>query len=266
MRRRRNGMQIAHGLVAAALWASPAAAATIPSCAGPVEIAGARIVRVEQNGAMILSDGRAMLLEGIRLPMGEADRAARRHADQARATLLSLTREGPVTGTAVPPKQDRYDRVRVQGFTPALWLQQALLEQGLARVAIAPDRSECAGALYRFEAAARAAGRGIWADHAYRVRGDRDDWRADLGSFQLIEGRIGRVSERDGRILLDFGADGRSGLRLVVAGDDRRGFRRDGFDPLSLEGRAVRVRGVVQQADGRPQIAIASRAQIEVLD
>lgn len=242
-----------------------AALAAAPPCAGPAEIAGARIVRVEQNGAMIVSDGRAMLLEGIRLPLGDADRAARRHADQARATLLALTKDGPVTGRAVPPKQDRYDRVRVQGFTPVQWLQQAMLEQGMARVAIAPDRSECAAQLYGFEAAARDARRGLWADSAYRVRGDQDDWRADVGTFQLIQGRVGRVSERDGRLILDFGADGRSGLRLVVTGADRRAFRRDG-DPVALEGRAVRVRGVVQQVDGRPQIALARRAQIEVLD
>ncbi len=248
------------------LCAAPGAAlAQVPSCAGPAEITRASIVRVEQNGAMILSDGRAMLLEGLRLPMGAADRAASRHANEARATLLSLAREGLVTGRAVAPKQDRYDRVRVQGFTATAWLQQAMLEQGLARVAIAPDRSECASQLYGFEAAARAARRGLWADVAYRIRGNNDDWRQDIGTFQLIEGRIGRVSERDGRLVLDFGADGRSGLRLVVAGADRAAFRKGG-DPAALEGRAVRVRGVIQQVEGRPQIGVAHRAQIELLD
>ena len=54
-----------------AVW--PAHAASIPVCAGPTEIARARIVRVEQNGALILSDGRALLLEAAR---------ARRHGCQ----------------------------------------------------------------------------------------------------------------------------------------------------------------------------------------
>ena len=244
----------------------PARAQISPDCAGPAEISRVRIVRVEQNGAMIVADGRAMLLEGVRLPQGDADRAPRRFADQARATLLMLSREGVVTGRAVAPKQDRYDRVRVQGFTTTLWLQQALLEQGLARVAISADRTECATTLYGFEAQARAARRGLWADTAYRIRGNTDDWRRDVGTFQLIEGRIGRVSERDGRLLLDFGADGQSGLRLAVAGEDRRAFRQGGFDPVSLEGRLVRVRGVIQQVDGRPQIGVANRAQIELLN
>lgn len=252
----------AGGLILAAI--SQADAATLPGCAGPPEITRARILRVEQNGALILSDGRALLLEGIRLPLG-ADKAPRSFVDQARATLLTLSRDGLVTGAAVAPKQDRYDRVRVQGFTETQWLQQALLEQGLARVAISPDREECAAELYRFETSARAARRGIWADNAYRVRGNRDDWRLDVGSFQLIEGRVGRVSERDGRLLLDLGSDGRSGLLAVVAGEDSRNFRRGGFDPVSLEGRAVRLRGVVQSVGGRPQIALANRAQIEIL-
>jgi endonuclease YncB( thermonuclease family) len=257
-------MPVAGGLVLAAIALGPAHAASAPPCAGPPEISRARIVRVEQNGALILADGRALLLEGIRLPQA-TDKGPRSFADEARATLTMLARDGQVTGLAVPPKQDRYDRVRVQGITDTMWLQQAMLERGLARVSIAPDREECAAELYRFEAEARRRRAGLWANAAYRVRGNRDDWRPDVGSFQLIEGRIGRVQERDGRLLLDFGTDGKSGLLAVVATEDRRGFRSGGFDPVSLEGRDVRVRGVVQNVGGRPQIGLASRAQIEIL-
>lgn len=266
-------MHVAGGLILAAFSVlfsalfsvGPVLAADIASCAGGIEIARARVVRVEQNGAMILSDGRALLLEGIRLPLGAADRAPRRFADQARATLLTLARDGLVTGAAIAPKQDRYDRVRVQGFTETMWLQRALLEQGLARVWIAPDRRECADALYGFETVARNAKRGIWGNNAYRIRGNRDDWRNDIGSFQLIEGRISRVTVRDDRIVLDFGTDGRTGLLGVVSGDDRRIFRQAG-DPAALEGRRVRIRGVVQDAQGRPQIALGSAAQLELLN
>ena len=50
-------------------WLLPAFAVTVPDCAGRVEIAHARIIRVEKNGALILNDGRAVMLEGIRLPL-----------------------------------------------------------------------------------------------------------------------------------------------------------------------------------------------------
>ena len=255
----------AGGLILGALSAGSAAAADIAACAGGVEIARARVTRVEQNGALILSDGRALLLEGIRLPLGAAEKAPRQFADQARATLLLLARDGLVTGAAVAPKQDRYDRVRVQGFTETAWLQRSLLEQGLARVSISPDRRECAAELYGFERIARNARRGLWANNAYRVRGNRDDWHLDIGTFQVIEGRIGRVTIRDDRIVLDFGTDGRSGLLAVVSGEDRRSFRQAG-DPARLEGRSVRIRGVVQDGGGRPQLALGSAAQIELLN
>lgn len=258
------------GLILAAFGLVPAHAVSLPVCAGGVEISRAKVVRVEQNGVLVLSDGRALTLEGIRLPMGAADHAPVRLADEARATLLSLAREGAVTGTAIRPKQDRYDRVRVQGFTDSkssasTWLQRALLEQGLARVAISPDRDECAGELYGFEAAARRAGRGLWASPAYRIRTDRDDWRPDVGTFQLIEGKVGRVTRRDGATVLDLGTDGRTGLLVSIAGGDRRGFR-GLLDIDGLQGRQLRVRGVVQDSNGRPLVALANPAQIEVLD
>ncbi|MBV9548287.1 MAG: thermonuclease family protein [Alphaproteobacteria bacterium] len=260
MRKNWFGLALLFGLVSA-LGVLPADAQ--PSCAGAVEIAKARIVRVEQNGVLVLSDGRAMVLEGVRLPMGVADHAPARLADEARAALRNLTSEAPVMGRAVPPKEDRYDRVRVQGFA-GRWLQQALLEEGLARVAILPDREECAAELYGFEAAARRGGRGLWAQAAYRIRTTNDDWRPDLGTFQLIEDKLGRVTARDDATLLDFSSDGRNGLLAVISGADRRNFR--GADLDRLVGRRLRVRGIVQEMDGRPVIVLSSPAQIEILN
>ena len=52
----------------------------IPDCAGRVEIAHAHVVRVEQNGALILADGRAVILEGIRLAGRDRSRCALRRA------------------------------------------------------------------------------------------------------------------------------------------------------------------------------------------
>ena len=256
-------MSVVCGLILAALGAMPTAAAEAPACAGPVEISRAHVVRAERNGVLVLSDGRALILEGIRLPLGAADHAPARLADEARAMLLNLANEAPLSGRAVPPKEDRYDRVRVQGFS-ARWLQQALLEQGLARVATQPDRGECAAALYGFEAAARKAGLGLWANAAYRIRTDRDDWRPDLGTFQLIEGRLTRVTARDGDTVLDFGGDGHNGLLAMISGADRRNFRAADLDGMA--GRRLRLRGIVQESNGRPMIALSHPAQIELLD
>jgi len=253
--------------VACALWLAAGAsahAANLPACAGGVEIARARVVRVEQNGVLVLADGRALILEGIRLPMGEADHAATRLAEEARSSLLTMARSGTITGTAIPPKQDRYDRVRVQAFSDNQWLQRTLLVQGLARVSISPDRVECAADFYEFEKDARTAGRGIWAIPAYRVRTDRDDWHPDIGTFQLIEGKVARVTTRDGDTVLDFSSDGRSGLKAVISGADRRKFRSGLLEELA--GHRLRLRGIVQESGGRPMIAVSNLEQIQLLD
>ena len=132
--------------------ASSAHAMPLPDCAGEVAVAKAHVTRVDQDGALILEDGRAAILEGIRLP--GADRPAAPVAQQALQVLRQLAVETSLVLTSTPPKQDRYGRIRVQAFDH-VWLQMALLERGLARVEIAPDREECAPDLYEAEAKAR---------------------------------------------------------------------------------------------------------------
>lgn len=236
------------------------AAASIPDCAGQVEIARAKVVRVEKNGVLVLSDGRAVLLEGIRLPDNDSQR------ERALAAMRQLTQGGAVTFTSTPPKQDRYDRVRVQGFSN-VWLQTALLEQGLVRVAISPDRNECAPDLYEAEGRARSRGLGLWAssDSAPRpAQAMRAPKPALTGTFQLVEGWVTGVSMAGGRVFIEFGSNGRQTFTAIIQPDDKRLFR--GFDLEALEAHRIRVRGIVQEYRGRPEIALSNPAQIEVLN
>jgi endonuclease YncB( thermonuclease family) len=259
-------MRISHltyGAILAAICLPQAAYAAaeqhfIPDCAGAVEIAHTSIMRVEQNGAMVLRDGRIVVLEGIRLP----ERDPHALAERALAALRANAQEGPVTFTATPPKRDRYDRVRVQGFGRQ-WLQLALLEQGLARVAISPDRDECAPDLYEAEARARARHAGIWALAAYRPRAPQE-MKATIGSFQLVEGTVSNVGQANGRLFIDFSRNGQRVFSAVIAPEDRRAFR--DFDLEGLPAHRIRIRGIVQDYRGRPEIALSNPAQIEVLD
>jgi DNA/RNA endonuclease YhcR with UshA esterase domain len=50
----------------------------------------------------------------------------------------------------------------------------------------------------------------------------------------------------------------------VIQPEDRRAFR--GFDLEALEAHKIRIRGIVQDYRGRPQIALSNPAQIEVLN
>jgi endonuclease YncB( thermonuclease family) len=270
-------------ILAAMCPCADAYAASIPDCAGQVEIARAHVVRVENNGVLVLRDGRAVTLEGIRLPEQDSQR------DQALTALRALTAVETVTFTTTPPKQDRYDRVRAQGFAGRAWLQATLLEKGLARVAISPDRNECAPDLYEAEGRARERQAGLWALSANAPRRAEampapTRRRTDVvsapqaprrteavsapetpaGSFQLVEGWVTHVAQADGRTFIDFGSNGRQSFSAIIQPDDRRAFR--GFDLEGLEAHKIRIRGIVQDYRGRPEIALSNPAQIEVLN
>ncbi len=245
------------------LAAAPACAAPLPSCAGPVEIADGQLLRVERNGAVILTDGRATHLEGIRLPGGAADRAPQAFADQAISTILALLHKGPLTLTAMPPKEDRYDRVRGQIFAGGAWVQLELVKKGLARVAIAPDRTECYTELYEAEAQARASHAGLWAVPAYALR-TPDTVGRDVGTFQIVQGIVKNADVKNGRAYLNFGADWRTDFTVTIEPEDMPNFRRLGVDPRAYTGQMIRVRGLVQSLNG-PEIELANPQSVEVV-
>jgi micrococcal nuclease len=243
--------------------AGPALAMPQPDCAGEIAAAKAHVARVEQDGALILDDGDAAILEGIRLP--GADSPATPAAQQALQSLRQLAVGTSLVLTSTPPKQDRYGRIRVQAFDH-VWLQMALLERGLARVEIAPDREECAPDLYEAEARARAASAGLWALPQYAVRQAATLSPSLAGSFQLVEGKVANVGVHDGRAFLDFQDDYRQGFSATVAPEDRKAFRNAGFALEDLAGRHVRLRGVIEEFGGRSEIALSNPYQIEILD
>ena len=245
------------------LVASPALAASLPACAGPVEVDGAQMLRVERTGSVVFTDGRAVHLEGIRLPAGALDRAPQGFADQAIVALTSLAQRGPLRLTALAPKEDRYDRVRGHLFGVSTWVQADLLTRGLARVSIAPDRTECASALFAVEAKARAANAGIWSNPAYAVRSP-EAVRRDIGTFQIVEGKVLNASLKNGRAYLNFGADWHTDFTVVVDPEDMRNFRSTGVDPRDYVGQTIRVRGLVQFLNG-PEIEVSNPQSIEVL-
>ena len=253
--------------VAALFGIAGAEAAPLPACAGGIEAAGVQVMRVEKNGALILVDGRAIHPEGILLPEGARDHAPEYFSGQALNAMSTLTHGRGVTLTAVPPKEDRYGRLRAQIFAPdngdESWLQAAMLSRGQARVFIAPDRTECANELLAAEAGARAAHYGIWSHTAYAVR-TPDTLGRDLGTFQIVEGKVLSATLKDGRAYLDFGPDWKTDFTVTISPDDMKNFHSIGVDPRDYAGKTVRVRGFVERLDG-PEIEVAVPQDIEVV-
>jgi len=240
------------------------AEAAPPPCAGDVEIGNAPIMRVERNGILVLRDGRPLRLEGIRMPHADGGRAPHELDDQSYQALNTLADNQDLVAHSVWPKEDRYDRVRSQVFTKdGTWLQLELLRQGLARVDISPDRGECYSELYAAEGEARAAHAGIWALPAYAIR-TPDTLQNDVGTFQIVFGKVLTAEVKDGRAYLNFGPDWKTDFTVTISPDDLKAFRRMGVDPMGYQGRLVRVRGIVQWLNG-PEIEIGNPKQIELL-
>ena len=253
--------------LASLLFASPLQA--LPACIPRTEVPHAKVVRVEKNGVIVLADGRAARLEGLLLPAGADDHAPQFVADQAIAAIDSQTTGQPVTLAAQAPKEDRYGRIRAQilvdGKDREIWLQRELLRKGLARVAIAPDRNECAEELYAAEAVARRSGTGLWSSKAYAVRSPSQT-DAVSGTFQIVEGTITSVSHKGGRIFLAFGGQTDADFRAIISQDDMKRFREIGVDPFAYANQAVRVRGFVESNRDRPEIELATPAQVEIVE
>jgi hypothetical protein len=243
-------------------------AAAVPSCVPPVEVANVPISQVEPNGMLVTNDGRAVKLEGLLLPAGARDHAPQYLQQQALAALSDIAHGHLANLDAEPPKEDRYGRLRAQVFVDDAnntWVQTALLARGLARVSIEPDRPECSAALYAAEAAARAQHIGIWTLSAYAVRPASNVPLSDLGTFQIVEGKVTNASVRSGRAYLNFGADWKTDFTVTIAPDDMKAFRDHDIDPATFyTGKTLRVRGVVEQLNG-PEIEIATPEQAEIV-
>lgn len=171
--------------------------------------------------------------------------------------------------SASPP--DRWGRIHAAAILitdrdPPDWLEAQLVEAGRAMVAARPGGT-CSRALLAREAAARAAGRGLWADPANRplAAGDLAALLAREGRFAIVEGRISAVGERHGTVYVNFGRRWSEDFTIRVASRDRRAFIRAGLDLERMAGRTVRVRGHIERRGG-PAITAVLPEQIELLE
>ena len=240
--------------------------------ASPVE--RLRVAAVIDGDTLELEDGRRLRLAGIeaakppanggndadpsrRWPLAEAATAALKELALGR----ELTIHGEGRGDA---HTDRHGRLVAQLVRDdGLWLQGELLARGHARVHTQPDTRALARAMLAAEAKARGAERGIWRSRVYAVRpAEPDALRRDRDSFQIVEGRVLRVTKAGNEAYLDFGEDWRTDVTVHIARGPLGEVRKAGIDPLSFEGRTVRVRGWVGLRSG-PMIEITHPEQIE---
>ena len=233
--------RIGAALLAALVPMAPVRAAPragVPDCApGPARaevLAGIGI-----RGEIRLASGARVVLDSLRWPDApDVAAAAGAWLDARRGAELAVTPRG---------RPDRWDRERadIQVVETDVDLAGGLIGEGLAFADANEADSLCRPALRLVEAAARAKGLGLWRAPLPDAT-DGPALHARAGRFTVVEGRLRHVGERGARTYLDFGPRGADALTVTVSKRTWRMVRARGLSAASLEGRPVRVRGVLE--------------------
>ncbi|MEQ9557455.1 MAG: thermonuclease family protein [Rhodospirillales bacterium] len=261
-------MRLAAILIGCVLWAAQAAAQD-----GMTPGEQAMVTAVVDGDTVFLdrdivgaSQVRLTGIQAPKLPLGRVGFQEWPLAREAKAALEDILLNKPVQLFYGGARMDRHGRLlaHLTGQDGA-WAQGEMLTRGMARVYTFPDNRERAAEMYRLETAARAAGRGIWADPFYAVRAaDPDALAQDIDTFQIVEGRITDAADVRGVIYLNFGANWRTDFTVRIDRKAARLFKRAGLGPETYRGRHLRVRGWLKNWNG-PMIEATHPEQIEVL-
>ena len=234
------------------------------------------VTRVLDGDTLQVDGGSEVRLVGALAP--RAFDAAAASADWPLAERSRLALEHLVLGRGVTlayagRRSDRHGRLLAhvfvgggEGKDEAIWVQGAMLKQGMARAYAIEGGAQCLAELIAHESVARDAAVGLWAETAYAVR-DADEVGALLrvaGTFQLVEGTAVRVQEVRGTTYINFGEDQRQDFTIMIRDKARRAATAAGLTSEALAGRRVRVRGWIERRGG-PLIEAHDPAMIEVL-
>jgi len=207
-------------------------------------------------------------LVGIQAPqrsVGRPDLVSWPLAEQARDTLSALVLNQGVVLEFTGPRADRHGRLLAQVYRDdGTWIQGEMLKRGMARVFTFADNRALAAEMLMLEENARKRGLGIWSDPFYVVRTPEEAGK-DIGSFQLVEGRVMKAARVKSYVYLNFGENWRTDFTVSVPVKHLRRFADAGLDLLALSGRVIRVRGWLKEYSG-PMIDATHPEQIKVLE
>jgi len=211
------------------------------------------------------ADVRLVGIQTPKLPLGRKNFKQWPLADEARAALADLVRGHAVTLRLAPTPKDRNGRVLAHIMRDdGLWVQAEMLRLGWARVYTFPDNRRFAQEMLAAEGEARAAKRGIWSHDYYAVRPtDPTILARDVGTFQIVEGRVVSAAKVRGRVFLNFGDDFKTDVTATIPPDVLPLFTKAGVDPLMLKDKTVRVRGYVRNYNG-PSLDLTHPEQLEI--
>jgi len=216
-----------------------------------------KVVQVDSGDTMKLQSGLAVRLAGVTAPFADEP-----GADASRAALSQLVQGREVELFYGGLRRDAQGRALAQARLVAgrRWIQEALLRGGSVRVRTWADNRALAQPMYAAEAFARGRRLGVWSSPVYEVRLPSEVGR-DTTGFQVVEGRVARVTQTADSVYLDFDDD-RRGFAVNIPNSALQDLQVAGIAPQTLMGRLIRVRGMI---DDRQIMRIDHPEPIEVL-
>jgi endonuclease YncB( thermonuclease family) len=239
-----------------------------------------KVSYVSDGDSLILATGLKVVLASVQAPKRawpQKDLPAWPLSDEARNYLQHLCKGKNVQLYYGGDRRDRYGRALAQVWLKeqddgkdGVWLQEAMVEAGYARVYTWPKSAQDTKRLYAAERRARAAQRGIWGDDVsngfYQIRKpDPNPLAQYVDSVQIVEGFILSSADVRGTVYLNFGSDYKTDFTIAIAKKNQRAFVKKNIDLMSLEGARVRVRGWIELQNG-PVIWLNDPNRLEVLD
>lgn len=233
----------------------------------PEPVAEGAVQEIVDGDTVVLKSGVEVRLVGIqapKLPLGRAGFKAWPLAPDAKDALSRLVLGKRVSLHYGGRRIDRHGRLLAHLSAPdGVWVQGALLRDGMARVYTFPDNRTRVAEMLAEERDARAARRGIWRLRYYRILDPVEAAHA-IGTFQLVEGSVVKAAIVRGRAYLNFGENWRKDFTVTMSAKSVRRHWRDEGTIRGYEGRRVRVRGWLRSYNG-PLIEATHPEQIEVL-
>lgn len=228
-----------------------------------------KVTAVSDGDTLTLDSGLKVQLTGIIAPQrGFGERPGEPKANEARQTLEKLALNRPARLGYGGAKRFKETTALAQLFVRTeggrwIWVQDAMVREGMARVRTWPDNHARFKTLYADEARARAEKKGIWSDRAFAVRG-ADKIKADEKGFQIVEGAVKSIGVTEKKTYLNFGDDYRVDFTVAINAADLKNWTKADAPLDSLKDHRIRVRGFVYDAGG-PIIYVDHPQAIEML-
>lgn len=232
----------------------------------------ARVTSVIDATRINLNDDRIVELPGIEIPQS----GGYMHSLESAATSEFLKKlfekeaerdvqlyETPGSGKGRVNRLG-HDLAHVVRKTGHVWVQGALIANGLARAWPTPSNPELWEKMYALEDEARKAGRGLWAESSPHRLLHANDMFPEGERFAVVEGTIKKIATINNVTYLNFGDDWKKDFTIGIASPVRQSMGKHGTDALALQGRTVRVRGWMRPYNG-PYIELEMPELLEIL-